>query len=251
MASPLTGAPGGAILYVLIGLLVWPRGAGPAAAGSAASEGPLGGWGGRIMWAVVWIGTGMLWLLPANRAGGSVSSAISGATTGEPGWLSHVPLSIAHAIGSGGDSVAIGFAVQSFVVGLGPLLSRHTSVFLVIGAALALDYWILGEAFGSVFAGLATDPNTGPLFVLLALAVYPNRVRMSSMAALSRRAGDYLTPFETMASQEAQRLGGRSRWPAVAPLDELGRQQEGDRPDALSQAVLGHAVRVASQGRHS
>ncbi len=34
---------------------------------------------------------------------------------------------------------------------------------------------MFGEAFGGIFTGLATDPNTGPLLVLLALAVYPNR----------------------------------------------------------------------------
>ena len=58
-------------------------------------------------------------------------------------------LSVAHAFGNGGASVA--------------------------GAALALDYWMFGEAFGQPFSGIATDPNTGPLLVLLALALFPNR----------------------------------------------------------------------------
>jgi hypothetical protein len=46
---------------------------------------------------------------------------------------------------------------------------------LVLGAALALDFWVFGEAFGQPFSGIATDPNTGPLLVLLALTLYPNR----------------------------------------------------------------------------
>jgi hypothetical protein len=192
MASPLTGAPGAALLYGAIGLLVWPRAAGPAASGPAAAEGPLEERGGQAIWAVVWCGMGILWLLPANRAGGSISGAISGAVSGEPGWLAHVQLSVAHALGSGGESVAVVCAVLSFVIGLGPLLSRHPTVFLVAGAALALDYWVFGEAFGQVFTGLATDPNTGPLLVLLALALYPNRVPAAAPAAVPSRVPDEL-----------------------------------------------------------
>jgi hypothetical protein len=186
MASPLTGAPGGALLYVVVGLLVWPRRPrtvpAPVVAGPATAEGPLGARGGEAVWAIVWGAMGILWLLPANRAGGMISGAISGGVTGEPGWLAHVQLSVAHAFGNGGGSVAVACAVLSFVIGLGPLVSRHTTVFLVAGAALALDYWMFGEAFGQLFSGIATDPNSGPLLVLLALALYPNRAAALSVA---------------------------------------------------------------------
>lgn len=195
MASPLTGAPGGALLYAAIGLLVWPRAPGLAAAGPAAAEGPFGERGGKAVWAIVWSGMGILWLLPANRAGGSISGAISGAVSGEPSWLAHLQLSVAHAFGNGGDSVAVACAVLSFVIGLGPLVSRHTTVFLVAGAALALDYWVFGQAFGQVFSGLATDPNTGPLLVLLALALYPNRAPTSVPAVRQTRAAGGVGAF--------------------------------------------------------
>ena len=185
-SSPLTGAPGGALLYAVIGLLVWPRrartAATPVVAGPATAEGPLGARGGKAVWAIVWGGMGILWLLPANRAGGMISDAISGSVTGEPGWLSHLQLSVAHAFGNGGGSVAVSCAMLSFVIGLGPLVSRHTTVFLMAGAALALDYWVFGEAFGQLFSGIATDPNSGPLLVLLALTLYPNRAAALSVA---------------------------------------------------------------------
>ena len=179
MASPLTGAPGGALLYAAIGLLVWPRmartPADPVMVGPATAEGPLGARGGRAMWAIVWSGMGILWLLPANRADGSVSGAISGAVTGEPSWLAQLQLSVAHAFGNGGLGLAVAGAALSFVIGLGPLISRHTTLFLTLGAALALVFWVFGEAFGEPFSGIATDPNTGPLLFLLALTLYPNR----------------------------------------------------------------------------
>jgi hypothetical protein len=199
-ASPLTGAPGAALLYVAIGVLVWPRTAGPAVSGPAAAQGPLGERGGKAIWAVTWIGMGILWLLPANRVGGTISGAISSSVTGEPGWLAHLQLSVAHALGTGGGSVAVVCGVLSIVIGLGPLLSRHTTVFLVAGAALALDYWVFGEAFGGVFTGLGTDPNTGPLLVLLALALYPNRAWAGSRADVPSGAGDGLaTPAGALA----------------------------------------------------
>jgi hypothetical protein len=200
-ASPLTGAPGAALLYVAIGVLVWPRVKGPAVSGPAAAEGLLGEWGGKAIWAVTWIGMGILWLLPANRAGGSISGAISSSVADEPGWLAHVQLSVAHALGTGGGSVAVVCGVLSFIIGLGPLLSRRSTVFLVAGAALALDYWVFGEAFGAVFTGLGTDPNTGPLLVLLALALYPNRAWAGSRAGVPSRVGDGLaTPAGAMAA---------------------------------------------------
>jgi hypothetical protein len=171
-AMPLSGAPGAAVLYLVIGLLVWPRRAPRDARAPAAAEGPLGEAGGIALWALVWCSFGLLWLLPASSNGGALSGALRDAAAGEPGWLAHLQLSVAHSLGSGGGPVALAAAALSFVVGVGPILFRRYGIFLIAGVALALDFWVLGEAFGQVFTGMATDPNTGPLLVLLALAVY-------------------------------------------------------------------------------
>jgi hypothetical protein len=56
---------------------------------------------------------------------------------------------------------------------------------------------VVGEGFGGIFTGTATDPNTGPLLVLLGFAVYPvatararARVRRQARGrALPRHAG--------------------------------------------------------------
>jgi hypothetical protein len=45
--------------------------------------------------------------------------------------------------------------------------------FVLLGVAMALDWWVLGQAFGQLSSGMATDPNTGPLLVLLALSIMP------------------------------------------------------------------------------
>jgi len=183
MASPLTGAPGAVVLYAVIGVLVWPwRSRAPALRAAAfggrraaaVGEGPLGERGGRAVWAVLWTLMASLWLLPANRAAGASSRAVAGAASGEPGWLAGPQGALAHALSGHGAEVAVVLAVASAVIGLGPLLTRRATPFLVAGAALSLDYWVFGQSLGGVLTGLGTDPNAAPLFILLAVALFPN-----------------------------------------------------------------------------
>jgi hypothetical protein len=44
---------------------------------------------------------------------------------------------------------------------------------LVLAIVVAAVIWVIGEAFGGILAGGATDPNSGPLLILLALAYWP------------------------------------------------------------------------------
>ena len=57
------------------------------------------------------------------------------------------------------------FATVQLALAVG-LLSRAT-------ARAALAAWGLGQGFGEIFSGTATDPGTGPLLVLIALAYWP------------------------------------------------------------------------------
>ena len=38
---------------------------------------------------------------------------------------------------------------------------------------IATVIWVFGEAFGTILTGGGTDPNSGPLLALLALAYWP------------------------------------------------------------------------------
>jgi hypothetical protein len=40
---------------------------------------------------------------------------------------------------------------------------------------VAAVIWVVGEAFGTIFTGGGTDPNSGPLLALLAVAYWPVR----------------------------------------------------------------------------
>jgi hypothetical protein len=185
-ASPLTGAPGAALLYAAVSLLVWPAArtrAPPDRRAPAAADGPLGAAGGRAVWAALWVGMGWLWLLPANRTPGSVAGAIQGAASGEPGWLSHLEMAASNLFAGRGSSTAVVTAAASMVIGLGPLVTKRSWPYLVAGMALALDYWVFGQAFGQMFTGGGTDPSTGPLVILLAVALFPNAAPPGTLAA--------------------------------------------------------------------
>jgi len=188
-ASPLTGAPGAVLLYPVVGFLVWPTGRArdeeaTGIASSAGATGPLGSRAALGAWAGFWTLSAVLWLLPANRAGGAISSQISGAASGEPSWYAHLLTSLSANIGPHATFISWELALASLVIGLGPLLSRRPNAFLVIGAVLELAFWLTGMAFGALLTGYGTDPNAGPLIVLLALALIPTVATAPAVAPI-------------------------------------------------------------------
>lgn len=170
-ANPLAGAPGAVVIYALLAVLLWPsetvrqgercladRLAGPNAA--------------RLAWLVLWVSMAYFAVLPANRVGG-LGHSISDMEPGEPGWLSGLDRTMASLFGHGA-APSIVLAVALAACGLGVFLPTGLRrAALVLSAALALLIWVVGEAFGGIFAGAATDPNSGPLLILLAVAYWP------------------------------------------------------------------------------
>ena len=182
-ASALTGAPGSVFLYGLIGLMAWPRSA-PKEQGderepnlgigsSAAAQGIGGAVTPLLVWCGYWSLAAILFLLPNNRTPTSVSSAITGMSPGEPSVYSHFLNSFGNHFGSGGVGTTWLLAIGSLVVGFGPLVFRRPTPFLAVGGLLATFFWISGQGLGGIFTGSGTDPNSGPLIVLLALAMVP------------------------------------------------------------------------------
>ena len=179
-ASALTGAPGSVLLYGLIGLTAWPR-ARPShdiapsvgMASSAAGQGIGGATTPLLIWSGYWSLAAVLFLLPDNRTATSVSSAITGMSSGEPGAYSHFLNSFGNQFGTGGVWTSWLLAIGSLIVGFGPLLFRRPAPFLAIGGLLSAFFWVSGQGLGGIFTGSGTDPNTGPLVILLALAMVP------------------------------------------------------------------------------
>ncbi len=158
-ASPLTGAPGAAVLYVLAGSMCWPL---PGAARNARRDVAL-----RRLWSVVWLGAAVLWLLPANDAAGSAHDAIAAAPSGTR-WLSGILSSVAHGASGRGTAIALAFAALSACIGISLLYRWHTTVFLGLAVGVSAGYWVVGQGLGGVFTGQATDPGTAPVMILIA-----------------------------------------------------------------------------------
>jgi hypothetical protein len=190
--SPLVGAPGAVCFYLLLGVMVWPK-AGVATQGeldgadtSAAGQGAFGGKGAMVAWAAIWALEAIIWLFPSNRTGNSISNQMAAAASGEPGWYAHFLNSFGHAFAGAGTWVAVILAVTSLLIAVGPLVSRRPQTFIWLGIALALVYWVTGQALGELLTFGGTDPSNGPIVALIGLCVLPmipERITESTLAA--------------------------------------------------------------------
>lgn len=195
--SPLMGLPGAVILYAFIALLVWPAGDGtgedprlaPALGGAGpgrALGGPLGRLVPRLLWLLLWAKFAWYLLLPANRAPNAVSQIFAAAAGGQPGWVRAIETSAAGLTAGRGLAVSVLLAGACAAAGLGILDARLTRPALVLAGLLGLVFWV-AEGFGGIATGQATDPNTGPLLVLLAACFWPPAYRAVPDSAADHR----------------------------------------------------------------
>jgi hypothetical protein len=142
-ASPWSGAPGAVIIYALLAVLLWP-GDRDASAPFVAGK-PLGRLPARLLWLTLWASMAFLTLQTASMA--------------SPGQQASAFLALVF------DLVAVGIFLPV----------PYARVAVIMAAAAATAVWAIGENFGAIFTGSATDPNSGLLLVLLAVAYWPAR----------------------------------------------------------------------------
>ncbi len=178
MANPLTGAPGAAVLYALLALLIWPsrtRAASTAGGGTVADGSLLGRRGARAAWVVLWGSLAYLAVQPGVWSAAAMRGTFTGMADGEPHWLAAMNNAFAVAFGQHAAIVSMVLAAAFALAGAGILWPATARPALILAAALAVFIWIAGEDFGGIFTGHATDPNSGPLLLLLAAAFWPYR----------------------------------------------------------------------------
>jgi hypothetical protein len=174
-AGPLNGAPGAVIIYALIAVLLWPadRPGGPAPFVAARA---VGAQVARALWLVFWLSQAYFALTPGNRAPEAVSQLIAGMNSGEPRWLAALLRGAtsltAHQGLAASVVLAVAFAVIAAGVYLPPSAAKAALVLAIVTAAVI---WVFAQALGGILASGATDPNSGPLLILLALAYWPAR----------------------------------------------------------------------------
>jgi hypothetical protein len=175
-ASILTGAPGSALLYAVIAAAVLSRG--------RADRAPA-----RWLvwaWALLWVGAAVYQLLPGQNTGVSVAGALTGGAGGAPHWLAQLDASLGRWAGDNGSIVVYGLAVLEILIGVLALVPRTRLWALTVGIVLAVLIWITGQDLGQLYSGQATDPNSAPLIVVMAVALLP-RYRAAATAGTARK----------------------------------------------------------------
>jgi hypothetical protein len=173
-ASPLNGAPGAVLLYAFLALLLWP--ADRTAAAPFAAARAVGAHVARALWAVLWLSLAYFAMTPENRAPQGVNGMIAGMESGEPGWVAGLLREAAALSAQQGLAASSALAVTLIVIALGVYLPAPAAkAALVLAIVVAALIWVFAEAFGGIMAGGATDPNSGPLLILLALGYWPSR----------------------------------------------------------------------------
>jgi len=110
-------------------------------------------------------------LLPSNLRPHAISELLNANASTAPSWLATIDRGVASAVhASGYGSVLVIVAVE---LGIGLLVFGNRvirEVALWAGILAAGLFWAVGQTFGQLFSGQATDPNTGPLLILVGLA---------------------------------------------------------------------------------
>jgi hypothetical protein len=170
-ANPVMGGPGAVIIYALLAVLLWPTDRdGPFEAAR-----PFGARAARLLWLVLWGSLAWFAIGPAaSRASQAMRNVIAGMASGEPGWLASLDRNAANLVAGQGITVAVILAVVLALVAAGVFLPVPAArAALVLAVVVAAVIWVVGENFGGILAGSGTDPNTGPLLMLLAAAYWP------------------------------------------------------------------------------
>jgi len=170
-ATPFMGGPGAVILYVLLAVLLWPRGA-ERDERSVARSSPLGRLAPEVLWAVLWGSFAYYLLLPANRGPQDLHDMVAGMAPGEPGWIRSMDSGIATLLNHHGTEFSVVLAVLCIAIAIAIFVPSLVRPALVAVLVFSLAVWLV-EDFGGILTSQGTDVNSGPLLALLAWSYWP------------------------------------------------------------------------------
>ena len=195
-ANPLTGAPGAVIIYALLAVLLWPTGREEASRVLVAAS-AVGTRTARVLWAVLWLSFAYFAMQSANRAPQATHDAVAGLASGQPSWLAAIERNAASLFAQQGLATSIVFAVAFVLIAVGVFLPRpYARATLILALVVSAVIWVVGEAFGMILAGGATDPNSGPLLALLALCYWPAGSAVPAVSPAAEGVVAAVTPLE-------------------------------------------------------
>lgn len=203
-ATLLMGAPGAALIYVVLSLAVMPGDF------TKNKYDDYPAYWLALVWSIIWIGGAILQVMPGQDSIEDLSGMITGMANGAPGWLAsldnhitssinglgslakskvnvspqvahiavhsmpgmHMTTTLASTQSDTGYWFILLLALMQLCIGVGVLCrGAWRKIAIASGIILSFVFWIIGQSLGSYFTGLATDPNSGPLFILLGIAI--------------------------------------------------------------------------------
>lgn len=186
-ATLLDGAPGAALLYAVIAVLAWP------VRRTNNDDDRPSRWA-IPAWCALWLTGAALQLVAGNNSAMSFTMMMRNAQSGSPQWIGSIDRHLAR-LHLPGWVAAVMVALDVLVAmwALVPGWTRRYS--LGIGTVIALSGWLLFEGLGNLTSGQSTDPNSGPLIALLALAVVGASRPRPDVAAVAADTSDLDAPL--------------------------------------------------------
>jgi hypothetical protein len=136
--------------------------------------------GARLAWVLLWVGMAGFTVQAANRTAQGLHDNLAAMAAGEPGWLATANREAATLVAHRGLPVSIALAVLFALIAAGIFLPPPgVRATLVAAIVVSLIIGVAAEDLGEILAGGATDPGSGPLLVLIALAYWPLRAARS------------------------------------------------------------------------
>jgi hypothetical protein len=171
-ANPVNGAPGAVIIYALLAVLLWPSDRGDEEAPFIAAR-AVGERTAKGLWLVLWGSLAYFAVLGANRSSQGLHDLLNSEAPGEPGWVAWIDRHSANLVDHRGLAVTVVLSILLVVVAVGIYLPRlFANGTIVLAVVISTVIWVVGENFGAIFTNGATDVNSGPLLILLAVAYW-------------------------------------------------------------------------------
>ncbi|HEV2412847.1 MAG TPA: hypothetical protein VGS28_03505 [Candidatus Saccharimonadales bacterium] len=174
-AMLLTGAPGAALLYSILALGILPSYDRDEHETNRQPSDWL-----NYVWLAVWAGGAVLLLWASQGASSMVASMIKSMASGTPHWLASVDTHTGNWVAAQGNWLLFASMTVFVAIGLTAVMSRKWKILGVcLGCILSATFWVVGQSLGGYYTGLATDPNSGPLLILLGITILgTNEIRL-------------------------------------------------------------------------
>jgi hypothetical protein len=182
-ASPVSGAPGAVILYALLAFLLWPAAETQGRPAPFVAARPAGPAAARALWLLLGGSLAYFAVTMPNRTPQSLHNLVAAQAAGEPGWLGAVDRQVAALLNHHGLAVSVALAVMLAVIAAAVLVPAPLrKAVLTLTLVVCAVFWVAGQNLGGILAGGGTDPDSGPLLMLIALAYWPAAAAVSGAA---------------------------------------------------------------------